>query len=223
MTVLRAFIFMPVMIILALPARAQEPMAFESGWYLGGGVSFSDVYAYDDQCWGCYGSAEYGNGDSAIALTAGLRATRALAIEATYIGKSTLRWNENVLLFDDFFEPYVVDSTIDMSSYQISVIGILAGRVWEGYLRVGMALWDAESSQWLTNVATGATVPRSFDGSGEDLLIGVGIGRNFSDGWQARLDYAFFPIDDEILALSDPYEAYADYLTLQIVKRFGRR
>jgi hypothetical protein len=86
-----------------------------------------------------------------------------------------------------------------------------------------MALWDAESSQWLTNVATGATAPRSFNDSGEDLLIGVGVGRNFGDGWQARLDYAFFPIDDELLALSDPFEAYADYLTLQVVKRFGRR
>ena len=219
----RASRFIPLLAILALPAWAQEPVPFESGWYLGGGVSFNDVYAYDDECWGCYGSAEYGNGDSSVALTAGLRATRALAIEATYLGKSTMRWNENVLLFDDFFEPYVADSTIDMSSYQISVVGILAGRVWEGYLRVGMALWDAESSQRLTSIATGVTVPRSIDDSGEDLLVGVGIGRNFGDGWQARLDYAFFPIDDELLALSDPYEAYADYMTLQIVKHFGKR
>ena len=222
MTLLRFLSLLSILAVLAVPARAQEPVRFEPGWYLGGGISFNDVYAYDDQCWGCYGSAEYGNGDSSFALTAGFRATPALAIEAGYIGESTLRWNENVLLFDDFFEPYVADSMIDISSYQISVVGILAGRLWEGYLRVGMALWEAESLQWLTNVATGATVPRFVDDSGEDLLVGVGVGRNFGDGWQARLDYAFFPIDDKLLALSDPYEGYADYVTLQIVKRFGR-
>ena len=196
---------------------------FNSGWYVGAGISFNDVYVYDDQCWGCYGSAEYGNGDSSYALTAGFRATRSLAIEAAYIGESTLRWNENTVFFDEFFEPYVVDSTIDLSSYQISAVGILAGRFWEGYLRVGMALWEAEGSQWLTNLPTGISVPRGVDYSGEDLLIGVGVARNLGDGWQAKLDYAFFPIDDELLALSGPYEAYADYVTLQVVKHFGRR
>lgn len=223
MTLSRTSRFIPLLAILVLPAWAQEPEPIDSGWYLGGGISFNDVYTYDDQCWGCYGSAEYGNGDSSYALTAGFRATRSLAIEANYLGESTLRWNEGILLFDDFFEPYVADSTLDISSYQISAVGILAGRVWEGYLRVGMALWEAESAQWLTNVATGVSVPRRVDLSGEDLLVGVGVARNFGDGWQARLDYAFFPIDDELLALSGPYEAYADYMSLQVVRHFGRR
>ena len=143
MTLLRLPGLISVLVILATPASADEPMTFESGWYLGGGVSFNDVYAYDDECWGCYGSAEYGSGDTSGVLTAGFRATRSLAVEATYIGESTLRWNENLLLFDNFFDPYVADSIIDMSSYQVSVVGILAGHRWEGYLRVGMALWSA--------------------------------------------------------------------------------
>ena len=86
-----------------------------------------------------------------------------------------------------------------------------------------MALWNAESSQWFTDLSTGISVPQRIDHSGEDLLIGVGVARNFGDGWQARLDYAFFPIDDELLGVSGPYEAYADYVTLQVVKRFGGR
>lgn len=207
--------------MLASSANAQEAPAFETGWYLGGGLSYNDVYLYDDTCWGCYGSAEYGNGDTSGSLALGFRATRFLAIEGSYVGRSSLRWDRNLLMFDDFFEPYVVEADIDLSSYQLSVLGIAAGRYWEGYLRVGIAFWEAESELVTTFLATGVAVPRSQDRSGEDLLVGIGGGRSFGNDWQIRLDYAFFPIDDQLVGSGDNYEAYADYMSLQIIKRFG--
>ena len=44
----------------------------------------------------------------------------------------------------------------------------------------------------------------------------------FGDGWQVRFDYAFFPIDDKLLNLPSYESAYADVMTLQIMKRFGK-
>jgi hypothetical protein len=207
--------------LFASAAGAEEPQKFESGWYLGGGVSFNDVYLYDDTCLGCYGSAEYGKGDTSGSLAVGFRATEFLAIEGSYTGRSSLRWDRNLLMFDEFFDPYIVDADIDLSSYQLSVLAIAAGRYWEGYLRVGMAFWDAESELVTTLLQPDISVAQSIDRSGEDLLIGVGGGRSFGDGWQVRLDYAFFPIDDQLVGSDDNYEAYADYMSLQIIKRFG--
>jgi hypothetical protein len=207
--------------LLASTAAAQEAGPFEAGWYLGAGLSYNDVYLYDDTCWGCYGSAEYGNGDASGLLTAGFRANRFLAIEGSYVGRSSLRWNRNLLMFDDFFEPYIVDADIDLSSYQLSVLGIAAGRYWELYLRVGVAFWDAQSDLTVTRLTTGIQLPRSLDRRGEDFLLGIGGGWAFGRSWQLRLDYAYFPIDDELLASGVNHEAYSDYAALQIIKRFG--
>jgi hypothetical protein len=207
--------------LLACTANAQEARPFQTGWYLGGGFSYNDVYLYDDACWGCYGSAEYGNGDASGTLTVGFRATRFLALEGTYIGRSSLRWDRNLLMFDEFFQPYVVDAEIDLSSYQLSVLGIVAGRHWEAYLRLGLAFWDAESDLSTTMLQTGVEVFRRLDRNGEDFLFGIGGGRSFADDWQLRLDYGYFPIDDELVGSRDNYEAYSDYAALQIIKRFG--
>ena len=207
--------------VAAVSADAEPQGAFESGWYLGGGLSFNDVYIYDDVCWGCYGNAEYGEGDSSGTLTLGFRASRYLAIEGSYIGTSTLGWGGNVLLFQDFFDPYTVDADVDLASYQVSVLGIAAGRYWEAYLRLGLALWDAHSDLTRTLLTTGNVVPESLDRNGNDFVFGIGGGRAFGDGWQIRLDYAFFPIDDALLGLDNQFEAYSDYTTLQLIKRFG--
>ena len=211
----------PALGLMACTAAAQEAGPFQAGWYFGGGLSYNDVYLYDDTCWGCYGSAEYGNGDTSGILTAGFRATRFLAVEGSYVSRSSLRWNRNLLMFDEFFQPYVVDADIDLSSYQLSLLGIAAGRYWGLYLRLGVAFWDAESDLTVTQLTTGIEQPRRLDRRGEDFLLGIGGGWSFGRGWQVRLDYAYFPIDDELLASGIDYEAYSDYAALQVVRRFG--
>jgi hypothetical protein len=207
--------------LLACTAMAQETGPFRAGWYVGGGLGYNDVYLYEDTCWGCYGSAEYGKGDTSGVLTVGFRANSWLAIEGSYVGRSSLRWDRNLLLFDDAFDPYVVDADIDLSSYQLSVLGVVAGRYWEAYLRAGVAFWDAQSDLTVTMLASGNEISQSLDRRGEDLLFGIGGGRSFGEGWQVRLDYAFFPIDDRLVGSGDNYEAYTDYASLQIIRRFG--
>lgn len=203
-------------------ANGQQERPFESGWYAGGGLSYNDIYIYDDVCWGCYGTAEYGRSGTSASLTVGLRATRFLAIEGSYISESSLRWDRNLVMFDNFFDPYTVDADIDLASYQLSALAIAAGRYWEAYLKLGLAFWDARSDLTTTWLTTGEQVAQNLDRRGNGLLIGIGGGRSFGKDWQARLDYGYFAIDDSLLGLDGNFEAYADYATLQIIKRFGR-
>ncbi len=217
--------FFQIILIIAcsgipLCTYSQEP--FTSGWYAGAGISVNDVYSYDDQCWGCYGSAEYGDNDTSFTLSAGFRVSEYLAIEASYLGKSTMHWDHSFVFFDAPFDVYVVDADVELSSYQINVFGILAGQLWEGYLRGGLALWDAQSSQAVINLATGGTQSLVVDERGTDFSLGIGVGRRIGDDWQVRLDYAYFRIDDDLLALGGDEKAYSDFMTLQIVRRFGR-
>jgi len=72
------------------------------------------------------------------------------------------------------------------------------------------------------NLATGGTQSLVVDERGTDFSLGIGVGRRIGDDWQVRLDYAYFRIDDDLLALGGDEKAYSDFMTLQIVRRFGR-
>jgi Outer membrane protein beta-barrel domain len=218
----RMFLFL-VVAGLPLPNHAQERIpAFDSGWYLGGGISINDVYSYEDTCWGCYTDAEYGDNDTGLTLTAGYRATKYLAIEASYFSPSTLHWDKGVTYIDNTFQQYAVDAAVDLSALQVNALAIAAGRLWEGYLRVGLVYWDASSELRLTQLGTGNVLAADVDDSAADFTIGIGLGRSVGDSWQVRVDYAFYPLADGLLALGGSQHAYTDVLTLQMIKRFGR-
>jgi hypothetical protein len=146
MTWLRFIKFLILVVLLGLPLTSrsqQDDRDFDSGWYAGGGFSYSDVYSYTDDCWGCYGSATYGDSDNGYTITAGYRTTRYLAVEASYVDSGSMGWDQDLVLLDDPLNLYSLNATIDLTSYQINVLGIAAGRFWEGYLRAGLAMWDA--------------------------------------------------------------------------------
>jgi hypothetical protein len=214
-----------LMMCTALPvtSHAQLEERFDSGWYFGGGISLNDVFSYESYCLGCYGASTYGDSDSGFTVTAGLRVNEHFAVEGSYYGESTMRWNEGVVVFlTDPFGSYLLDADIELSSWQVSVVGILAGRKWEGSLRLGLALWSARSQELLTSLSDGSQLVGSFDHDGEDLVVGLGIGRNVGKNMQVRLDYAGYPIDDELLGVGGDESANADSLSLQILWRFGR-
>jgi hypothetical protein len=218
MTLLTAF-------LLGWPMTVFSQEAFESGWYLGGGISYNNVYSYDDTsygCYGCYGDAEYGDSATDFTLTGGYRVSEYLAVEASYFSESEIGWNESSVLVGAPAELFLVDGNIALESYQLNLLLIGEGRYWQAHLRVGVVFWDAMTDQILTSVSSGQVLETSYDKTGSDYTIGIGIGRRFGDDWQARLDYAYFPIDDRLLNLPDFLDAYADVATLQIVKRFGR-
>jgi hypothetical protein len=208
----------------ALPVAAQTGFEerFDSGWYFGGGISLNDVFSYDSYCLGCYGSSTYGQSDSGFTITGGLRVNNWLAVEGAYYGESTMKWDEGVVVFlADPFGSYLLDADIELSSWQVSVVGILAGRKWEGSLRLGLALWSARSQEVLTSLNDGSQLAGSFDHDGEDLVVGLGIGRSVGENMQIRLDYAGYAIDDELLGVGGAESANTDSVSLQILWRFG--
>jgi len=206
---------------LPIPALSQDSTV--TGWYAGGGFAVNDIYSYANTCYGCYGSSVYGDSGFGPVLTAGYRMGQFLAFEASYLGESRMHWDQNAVAASDAPGLYDFDVDVDLTSAQVAALGILAGEYWEAYLKLGIALWDANAEQRLVTLGTGEVRTRTLAADGTGLLVGVGVGRRYSNGWQLRLDYAFFHIDDELLLLTDPNQAYFDTLLVQAVRRFGAR
>ena len=216
------FVATTISILLGWPMAAYSQEGSESGWYLGGGISDNNVYAYDDICSGCYGEAEYGDSATDFTLTGGYRISQFFAVEASYFGDSEIGWDKSAVLVGDPSELFLVDAKVALEFYQLNLLLIGEGQYWQAHLRAGIVFWDAMTDQVLTSVLSGQVLETSYDTSGSDYTIGIGIGRRFGQDWQVRLDYAYFPIDDRLLNLPEYFDAYADVTTLQIMRRFGR-
>jgi len=193
-------------------------------WYGGGGVSRANTYSYTDTCFGCYGEAVYGDADLGYTFTAGYRFSPYIAAEVSYLDAGTLEWNDPFVLVSGLNDVFDVDAAIDLTSYQVSILGILPfADIWEVYIRGGVALWDAQSNQALRGISGGGVLARRLHESGSDFLLGGGGGVTLGERWHIRLDYVYFPIEDDLLALGDYDEAYSDVVTLQLHYRLGER
>lgn len=208
-------------IAFAAPSWTQEQADFTKGWYAGGGVGISNVYSYTDTCYGCWADSEHGENDFAYTFTGGYRFTRYFAVEASYLDSGTPEWDEDVVYIGDLNDTYNVDAKIDLTSYQLSVLGILPfAKIWEVYIRGGVAFWDGDSNQVLRRLSDNEVTLRNVDESGADFLLGVGGGVTVKERWQLRLEYIYFGIDDELLALGKYDDAYADIATFQVLYKF---
>jgi hypothetical protein len=81
--------------------------------------------------------------------------------------------------------------------------------------------WDGDSEQVLTRVFDNEVTVRNVDESGTNFLLGVGGGVTLGKRWHIRLDYVYFGIDDDLLALGGGDDAYSDIATLQLHYRIG--
>lgn len=210
-------------VALSLPAAALPQELAEPGWYAGGGVSLNDVYSYEEFCPYCYGSPIYGDSDVGAVMTGGYRMTDFLAVEGTYTAESAMRWRKSAATFATLPGVYGLDSVVSVSSFQIAGLAILSGQLWEGYLKMGLAMWQATADQRLVQFGTSQVQSRVLDSDGESFLFGVGVGRRFGNHWKVRLDYAFYGIDADLMGVVEPEGAYTDYLALQVLYGFGTR
>lgn len=210
-------------IALSLPAVALPQGFAKPGWYAGGGVSLNDVYSYEEFCPYCYGSPIYGDSDVGAVMTGGYRVTDFLAVEGTYTAESAMRWRKSAATFATLPGLYGLDSVVSVSSFQIAGLAILSGQFWEGYLKMGLAMWEATADQRLVQFGTSQVQSRVVDSDGDSFLFGVGVGRRFGNNWKVRLDYAFYEIDAELMGVEEPDGAYTDYLALQFLYGFGTR
>jgi len=209
------------MMVLPFPGLASAQGSGQPGWYAGGGLSLNDVYSYDEYCPYCYGSTIYGDSGVGGVITGGYRFSKFFAVEATYSAESSMHWRKSGATFETLSGVYALDADVTVSSFQVGALGLLAGELWEGYLKIGLALWDGSAEQQLVQLGTGQSFSRVVDSDGEEFLLGIGVGRKFSDRIKVRLDYAFHGIDGELLGIEDPEGAYTDYAALQILYSFG--
>jgi len=161
---------------LSVTGHAQTEQPFDTGWYFGGGVGVNDVYSYDEICPWCYGSSTYGDSDVGYSLSGGLRINSYLAIEASYYGNSKMGWDEGVVFDETTLQAFALDADIELSSWQVNVLGILAGRKWEGYVRLGLSMWNAQSDQLLTAFGTGEQFTQRLDQDGDTASVMTGNG-----------------------------------------------
>jgi len=215
------FLCLATVLLFALPLAAQtDPAWFPNdyeGWYVGGGVAFTNVLASDND-----GTASWERGDTdyGFIVNTGYRFNPYFALELGYLDGGKPEFDDN-----DFANR--VDTDIDLSAVQFSGIGTLPfGERWELYLKLGLSAWDADSDQVLTPVG-GPPVFRQESGSGPSLLAGIGLGVSFTENFYARLEYQTFGIDDELLALdaiaTAEDDASFDSVNLEFHYRLGER
>jgi len=122
----------------------------------------------------------------------------------------------------DLLDVYNTDVDLEVTAVNATVIGILPfARIWEAYIRGGAAFYDASADQRLTPSFGGATVERSVDDSGADLLFGIGIGLTLFDRAHVRLEFQSFFIDEDLIA-AEADTASVDTFLLDVQYRFGR-
>lgn len=183
-----------------LTAQADKEEDQSAEWYVGGGLSYTDISA------GSFGGLNSGSdstkSDNGFVVTAGYMLNRNFAVEIGYLDAGAPG-------FESLRGPLCVDPDScqvkvkqDTDALTVTVVGMLPlGPVWEFYGKAGAVAWDAVADQTFTSAAGGAPVHTRVALSGTDLLIGLGIGVRISSGFRFRLGYEFFDTDDALLAV----------------------
>lgn len=183
-----------------LTAQVDEKEDEPAVWYVGGGLSYTDISA------GSFGGLNNGSdrteADSGFVLTAGYTLNRNFAVEIGYLDAGAPRFESTRGLL--CVEPDLCRVKVkqDTDALAVTVVGKLPlGPVWEFYGKAGAVAWDAVADQTLTSAAGGVPVQTRVELSGSDLLIGLGIGLRIASGVRFRLGYEFFDTDDALLAV----------------------
>lgn len=213
-------------LVYPLRTAAQEVTVDDGvprGFYLGGGVTDATPSVVGEDCWGYYYGcwSRDGESDTGWAVTAGWRFGRFVAVEAGYTDAGTPTWDDYLVYVPDLNGTYNVYADVDFRAADLTVVGILPFlRIWDVYLRGGLAYTEAESRQQLVDVATGRTVRRTVDDDGIDLVLGFGGGVTFAERVRVRLEYRLYTLDRDLLA-EPAGDATMDVFDLQVLYRFG--
>jgi opacity protein-like surface antigen len=192
------------------------------GWYLGGGYALSNVFWTEADS--SFGSSVRGSNDSGFIINGGYRLNRFLAVELGYLDGGEPTFRGEILNDTDGFN--VIDINAVQKTDAIELSGIVVfpfAKIWEIYMKLGAAYWDATSTQTLTP-PSGPPIDRVIDESGTDFLLGIGAGITPWENVHVRLEVQAFRTDDKLLGLDfetvDDLEARFDAYTLEVHWRF---
>ncbi|MDJ0927199.1 MAG: outer membrane beta-barrel protein [Gammaproteobacteria bacterium] len=215
---MRIFALLGAAVLAAAPIHAQS--VDPGGWYLGGGLGITNVFANEDDSF--YGSSDRGSSDTGFLINGGYRFNRYFAVEAGYLDGGTPSFSSDAVLLSDPAGVFNTNVEQELTAFKAVAVGILPFlNIWELYLEGGAAFWDATSSQVLTPVIGGTPILRIVDDDGVDFLLGLGVGVSITPALHARLGYVAFRTDDKLLALDSKREARFDSFNLELHWRFG--
>jgi hypothetical protein len=182
---------------LAAPSTWAES---QRGFYVGGGLGWASITVEQSSDYYYYFPGyDSGEDDTALAFHFGHRLGRHLATEFGYLDTGP-EWEENFVYLPEFNDVYNNFVDLDLQTAQLGVIGILPfARVWEAYIKGGIAYWQGTADQRLIRTSDGAVLRRSVDDSSTDFLFGLGIGASPGPAWHLRFEIQSFGIDRDLV------------------------
>ena len=211
------------LLILSLaPLGASAQMVSSStvhGFYAGAGIGDAEPTSWDNDYW--YSDIDSGDSDTSVSVFAGYHFNPYLAAEVGWFDAGTMGWDQSLVYVPELLDFYNTDVDLEVTAVNATVIGILPfARIWEGYIRGGLAFYDANANQRLTPSYGGTPVERSVDDSGADFLFGIGIGVTLFERAHVRLEFQSFFVDEDLIVAEDD-TASVDTLLLDVQYRFG--
>ena len=214
---------MRTMVLWVLMVSAAECAVAEDerrlGWYGGGGISASNVFAVEGS--GLYGTSERGSSDTGFVISGGYRLSRNIAFEIGYLHGGAPGFSTLATDACPGVPPCIVDAVQKTTAFAAGVVALLPlGESWEIHIKGGAAIWDASSDLVLTPIAPGSPDIRNVDADGTDFMLAIGGGITVGDHTHLRLEYLAFRTDDDLLALDASREARFDQFALELLWRF---
>jgi hypothetical protein len=182
-------------LIAAPSTQAESPR----GLYGGGGLGWAYITVEGDDDYYYVPTYDEGEEGTAVALHFGYRLGKHLATEFGYIDTGP-QWEETFVYLPEFNDVYNNFVDLDLQTAQLSVIGVLPfARVWEAYIKGGIAFWQGDADQLLIRTSDSATTRRTVSDSSTDFLFGFGIGASPKPSWHLRFEFQSFGIDRDLV------------------------
>jgi Outer membrane protein beta-barrel domain len=223
----------------ATSVRAQDPSATApastaagapGGWrgfYLGGGVAYSNVSVlvgqtdcYYDCYWGDYDDYDDGDGDFGYTLHAGWRFHKYGALEVSYLDAGPIGWDQDLVYMPEFDDYYNNRIEYSASITEVTLLGVLPfGDTFEVYAKLGAAFSEGESVQRLDQSFGDQVIVRSVSDNGTDVVWGLGVGMTFAKVFHVRLGFESIGVDEDVLNTRS--DTTLDSFVLEGQFRFG--
>jgi len=169
--------------------------------YVGGSIGATSASATDTNDTRCDFEFDHrGGADTAFGVEAGYRFLPYLAAEFAYLNGGQPEWRQRFVYVAGLDGSYNSYAKVDIAAAELSAVGILPfARIWEAYLRVGVAHYGADAHQMLVSRFDGTAVTQTFSRNATVFLRGLGIGMAPTQHVSLRVELQSFPIDEKVL------------------------
>lgn len=184
------------------PAHAEGP----KGWYVGVALDDNHVEVFRDS-WGYESSGS----ERGLSARGALQLNRNFELELGAMSASDLHWTEFFASYQGYLTAH---TTFDVKAVNVSAVGKVVGRTFEGYIKAGLAQYDIDGRQVLDTLFVDGAATRDVHASGLDYLLGAGFFVKPSPKWRVRVEYQYFAVEREFLGVSSGDDPSVDTLSI---------